>query len=228
MHSLRNNPARPAPRPPLSPQEAEELAKRLKGSYIANEEDAKRAEAEAKRNYDNLEDEMVMARKFKNDNASEKRKIEVQMADIREKLQGLRADWEAARAENEALRRKEPEMLEVKKLIDNGRLILTLAEMERKKDVWREYNSAMSAAKESYTKVNDMKCKLIEEDKAVKDKDGRRLKRFNEGIEGHDKRRFVMKSRLARACHYTIYHAKRYVFVCSLHLAPSPGRKSRD
>jgi hypothetical protein len=207
-----NMPSRP---PATLTPEQESLAKRLRGSFIANEEDAVLAEAEAKRNYDNLEAEMLMARKFRKDNIREKKKLEALMLDARERLTNLRPSWETARAANERLRAKEPEMARLREGLELDGEGFGEEERERLIEILREHGRQVAIAKEKWESVNAVKEKLIEEDKAVKDKDGRRQKHFNNGIEGHDKRRYAMRSRMARACHYTIYYAKRQVLPLS-------------
>jgi len=166
---------------------------------------------EAKRNYDNLEDEMIMARKFRRDNAREKKKLEDLMQEAREKLVALRGQWEGARLAYEELRAKEGEMTRLREGIDSEENGMSKAEQERRWQALMEYEQELELAKEKWGRVNAMKNYLIEEEKAVKEKDGRRGRHFDKGIEGHDKRRFAMRSRMARACHYTIYHAKRYL-----------------
>lgn len=99
----------------------------------------------------------------------------------------------------------------LKKEIDISFLQLSMAELARKKEVLEFFKRDLDEATAVFEKIDKEKKVLVEEDRAVKEKDGRRLKRFNGGLEGHDKRRFAMRSRLARACHYTIYHAKRFV-----------------
>lgn len=197
-------------RPPtaLSPEQ-ESLAKRLKGSFIANEEDAVQAEAEAKRNYERLEDEMLMARKFRKDNKSEIKKLEAIMLDTREKLTNLRPAWESARAVHQGLMAKERDMARLRETLELESEGISEDELERKRQFLMDYDRQLEIAKEKWDSVNVVKNKLIDEDKAIKDKDGRREKHFNNGIEGHDKRRYAMRTRMARACHYTIYYAKR-------------------
>lgn len=197
-------PARP---PATLTPEQETLAKRIKGSYLANEEDAARAEAEAVRNYEKLKDEMIMARKFRRDNVREKKKLELQMAEAREKLAALRGQWEGARSAHEGMRMKEREMERLKESLESEGM--PEAEKERRREILRDHSQQIVVARERWEKINATKDALIEEDKAVREKDGRRQNHFNAGIEGHDKRRYAMRTRMARACHYTIYHSKR-------------------
>lgn len=182
---------------------------RLKGSFIANEEDAAQAEAEAKKNYERLEDEMLMARKFRKDNKNEKKKLEAIMLDTREKLTNLRPAWESARAANQGLMAKERDMARLRETLELEADGMPEDEQERMRQILMDHDRQVVIAKDKWESVNAVKNKLIDEDKAIKDKDGRREKHFNTGIEGHDKRRYAMRTRMAKACHYTIYYAKR-------------------